>query len=74
MSRPTPSGTQCKCGGVKSPDQYFCLTCWDALPVYLRLGIRNASSWQSLRTLVREAVRILCLPQTRNQQRKKLYA
>lgn len=73
MSRPVPSGTECKCGKPKSPHQYFCFECWDALPVYLRMAIQHASSWKSLRAMVREAVRVLCLPQTRNQQRKKLY-
>jgi hypothetical protein len=73
MSRPTPSGTLCKCGGEKSTDSYFCFTCWNELPFYLRFSIEHASSWQSLRTLVREAVRILGLPETRNQERKKLY-
>lgn len=70
-----PNGkTDCRCGGVKSPTAFFCPTCESKLPPSILRDMARSQSWPGFRALLRRAIVILGLPQTRNQQRKKFYA
>jgi hypothetical protein len=73
--RVKPNGkTDCRCGGMKKPEAFFCDACTAKLPRSILADMASSQSWPGFRALLRRAVVILGLPQTHNQQRKKLYA
>jgi hypothetical protein len=69
-----PSGEICKCGATKPATEFFCASCSEKLPRPLLVDLSRTDSWDGFRALIRRAVIILDLPQTRNAQQKKQYA
>lgn len=70
----TPHGETCKCGAAKKGTAFFCPACTARLPRTLLYDLARSQSWPGCRALIRRAVTILGIEQTRNAQHKQFYA